>query len=406
MPNSIEIKNLSKRYRIGLKENRSDTIIGSFIDIFKSPIKNFKKISNLSSFRDEEENDDIIWALKNITLNIKEGGLYGIIGANGAGKSTLLKVLSRITWPTKGSIHINGKIASLLEVGTGFHTDLTGRENIYLNGTYLGMTKEEVDTKFNDIVEFANVLKFIDTPLKRFSTGMGMRLAFSVAAFLDSDILLIDEVLAVGDASFQKKCIRKMDELTKVGGRTILFVSHQIPALQSLCKYGIVLDKGELVFQGDIKDAVDLHLENQKDLTKNINFFSKHDAIKINKFDASINDEIVTITYDYDVKSFTNNLHIGFVLIDIKGNRLINSFDVEKSYDRKPGNYISTFSFNSEIFLPGDYIIKSIIFFKNVEWYEKENVGLTISLALDKNQSGIHNSGILKKIGSWDISKK
>ena len=156
-----------------------------------------------------EENDDIIWALKNITLNIKEGGLYGIIGANGAGKSTLLKVLSRITWPTKGSIHINGKIASLLEVGTGFHTDLTGRENIYLNGTYLGMTKEEVDTKFNDIVEFANVLKFIDTPLKRFSTGMGMRLAFSVAAFLDSDILLIDEVLAVGDASFQKKMYTK-----------------------------------------------------------------------------------------------------------------------------------------------------------------------------------------------------
>jgi lipopolysaccharide transport system ATP-binding protein len=404
MPNSITIKNLSKRYRIGSKETRPDTMLGTITNIIKSPLNNFKKIAKLSSFK-EKDNDNIIWALKNISLDLKEGGLYGIIGANGAGKSTLLKILSRITWPSDGVIHINGKIASLLEVGTGFHQDLTGRENIYLNGTYLGMTKKEVDEKFEDIVSFANVTKFIDTPVKRFSTGMRMRLAFAVAAFLDSDILLIDEVLAVGDASFQKKCLQKMDDLATTRGRTILFVSHQIPALQSLCKFGILLDKGQLIFQGTISEAIGIHLKNQKESTNNLNSFKKHDTITINNFEATLNNEKVFITYDYSLKTFTNNLHIGFVLIDMKGNKIINSFDVETFYDREPGNYTSAYSFNSAYLLPGDYIIKSIILFKEVEWYERENVGITISIPYH-NRTSIYNSGILRRIGDWNISIK
>jgi lipopolysaccharide transport system ATP-binding protein len=403
MKNIIKIRNLSKIYRIGSKEQQSDTLIGSFTDFINSPINNFRKIFKLSSFKDLDE-EDTIWALKDISLNIEEGGLYGIIGPNGAGKSTLLKILSRITWPSGGEVQINGKISSLLEVGTGFHQDLTGRENIYLNGTYLGMTKKDVDKNFKDIVEFANVAKFIDTPVKRYSTGMRMRLAFSVAAFLDSDILLIDEVLAVGDASFQKKCLGKMDELATSKGRTILFVSHQISALQSLCKYGLLIEKGQLVFQGNINDAIDVHLKNQKEKIKTLKRFKKHDNIRVNIFEAYIKNNKIIIKYDYSLKSFTNNLCMGFVLIDMKGNRIINTFDVENLSKRNPGNYTSTYSFDSSYLLSGDYIVKSIIVFREVEWYEREEIGVKISIPYQPRN--IYNSGILRRIGEWNISNK
>ena len=193
---------------------------------------------------------DIFWALKDINFEVKKGEVLGIIGKNGAGKSTLLKILSRITEPTGGRIEIYGRIASLLEVGTGFNPELSGRENVYLNGTILGMTKKEIDLKFDEIIDFSGVEKFIDTPVKRYSSGMKVRLAFAVAAHLDPEILIIDEVLAVGDAEFQKKCLGKMHDVAENEGRTVLFVSHNMSAVQTLCSRSVVLENGCLIFLG------------------------------------------------------------------------------------------------------------------------------------------------------------
>ncbi len=199
------------------------------------------------------------WALNDVSFDVAEGEVVGIIGGNGAGKSTLLKILARITDPTKGVIHIRGRIASLLEVGTGFHPELTGRENIYLNGATLGMRKAEIDANFDEIVAFAEVEQFLDTPVKRYSSGMYVRLAFAVAAHLNPEILVVDEVLAVGDMAFQKKCLGKMSEVSH-GGRTVLFVSHNMAAVENLCQRGVVLNKGNLVFDGSTRDAIQQYL--------------------------------------------------------------------------------------------------------------------------------------------------
>ena len=232
----IKAEGLSKHYLLNKNATpKSDTLFGNFIE----GLKNIKNITQ------KKETEDF-WALNDVSFEIQKGDRVGIIGRNGAGKSTLLKILSRITPPTKGRIEYSGRMASLLEVGTGFHGDLSGRENIYLNGSILGMTKHEIDRKFDEIVAFAEIEKFLDTPVKRYSSGMYVRLAFAVAANLESDILIVDEVLAVGDAAFQKKCLGKMNEVSKSDGKTILFVSHQLNTLQALCNKGIVLSKGEV----------------------------------------------------------------------------------------------------------------------------------------------------------------
>jgi lipopolysaccharide transport system ATP-binding protein len=234
---AIKVENISKVYKIGKKvdETLSDSIKNSFAP------KN-------------KESD--FWALKDVTFDIKKGDAVGIIGKNGAGKSTLLKILSKITEPSKGRIDIHGKVSSLLEVGTGFHPELTGRENIYLNGTILGMRRSEVKNKFDAIVDFSGVEKFLNTPVKHYSSGMYVRLAFAIAAHLEPEILIVDEVLAVGDAEFQKKCIGKMNEVTTKEGRTILFVSHQIGLIAQLCNKGILFDKGEVIEKGNINNVI------------------------------------------------------------------------------------------------------------------------------------------------------
>ncbi|NIQ01573.1 MAG: ATP-binding cassette domain-containing protein, partial [Nitrospinaceae bacterium] len=232
-------------------------------DFIKSPLNNFRKYRNLYTFKDFEKSnagaDDIIWALDDVSFEVKRGEALAIIGRNGAGKSTLLKILSRITTPNRGRAEIRGKISSLLEVGTGFHPELSGRENVYLNGTILGMKKKEVDRKFDEIVDFSGVDKFIDTPVKRYSSGMKVRLAFSVAAHLDPDVLIIDEVLAVGDQEFQKKCLNKMEEVEK-GGRTVLFVSHKMSSVMKLCDRAILIDSGRIVEDGPSKRVVSNYL--------------------------------------------------------------------------------------------------------------------------------------------------
>jgi len=251
---AIKVEHLSKRYRIGLAEERHESLGGALWSYIKSPMTNLKRLKRLAKFSGNDE-EDVIWALKDINFEIKVGEVVGVIGRNGAGKSTLLKILSQIVDPTEGRAMIRGKVSSLLEVGTGFHPELSGRENIYLNGTILGMRKKEIDSKFEEIVEFSGIKKFIDTPVKRYSSGMKVRLAFSVAAHLEPEILLVDEVLAVGDLAFQKKCLGKMEDVTKAG-RTILFVSHNMQAIQALCKRSILLDEGKMLSDDNTDNAL------------------------------------------------------------------------------------------------------------------------------------------------------
>lgn len=256
MSNAITVRNVSKRYRIGLAEKQHDTIVGQMVDLLKSPFRNLKNLRQLSKFGQEDES--VFWALRELEFDVKEGEVLGIIGHNGAGKSTLLKILSRITEPTTGEITIRGRVSSLLEVGTGFHPDLTGRENIYMNGTILGMRKREIDRKLDEIVAFSGVEKYLDTPVKRYSSGMKVRLAFSVAAHLEPEVLIIDEVLAVGDAEFQRKCLGKMNDVAGQG-RTILFVSHDMTAVQNLCHNAILLKQGRIQKSGKANEIVDFY---------------------------------------------------------------------------------------------------------------------------------------------------
>ena len=249
---AIKVQNVSKRYVIGHQQNRSDGLRHLIEDRMRAALR----FRNGQSSRREEE----FWALKDISFDAKQGEVVGIIGRNGAGKSTMLKILSRITEPTTGRIEIDGRIASLLEVGTGFHPELTGRENIFLNGAILGMTKAEIRRKFDEIVDFAEIEKFLDTPVKRYSSGMYVRLAFAVAAHLEPEILIIDEVLAVGDTAFQKKCLGKMQQVSDVQGRTVLFVSHNLSAVKALCKTGILLNEGRLEYHGNVNEAVEQYL--------------------------------------------------------------------------------------------------------------------------------------------------
>ena len=264
----INTTNISKRYVIGNKNSKPNTLAGEIINFLNTPIRNFKKLRSLTN---NKNNTTTIWALKNINVQIKEKEIIGIIGSNGSGKSTLLKILSKITTPTSGEAFIKGKVGSLLEVGTGFHDELTGRENIYLNGTILGMNKKQINNNIDNIINFSGVKEFIDTPVKRYSSGMRVRLAFSVAAYLEPEILIIDEVLAVGDASFQKKCLGKMDDVAK-SGRTVLFVSHNMEAIMSLCTRVIWIDKGEIIRDGNPTSVVNEYLETTSTLSNtNIN---------------------------------------------------------------------------------------------------------------------------------------
>lgn len=255
----IQVENLGKKYLIKHQQQGSYT---SLRDVVTDKVKSFGKriISpwnhkQSSTYSTTEE----FWALNDISFKVKQGEVVGIIGRNGAGKTTLLKIISRITEPTKGRIRINGRVASLLEVGTGFHPELTGRENIFLNGAILGMGKAEIKRKFDEIVTFAEVEKFLDTPVKRYSSGMYVRLAFAVAAHLEPEILLVDEVLAVGDAAFQKKCLGKMGDEAKKG-KTILFVSHNMPAIKNLCQSGIYIQFGKIAYHGSAKQAIDYYI--------------------------------------------------------------------------------------------------------------------------------------------------
>ena len=259
---AIQFDNIGKLYKLGLVGTGS--LVHDLNRWWKTSILHqedpYLKIGETND-RSKKGSSDYVWALKDITFDVKQGDVVGIIGKNGAGKSTLLKLLSRVTSPTIGAIRAKGRIASLLEVGTGFHPELTGRENIYMNGSIMGMTRHEIDRKLDEIVDFAGVERYIDTPVKRYSSGMTVRLGFAVAAFLEPEILVVDEVLAVGDAEFQKKAIGKMQDVSKGEGRTVLFVSHNMAAVRNLCTRGIVLKDGTIDYMGNTNDAIQHYLD-------------------------------------------------------------------------------------------------------------------------------------------------
>ncbi len=336
---AIHAENIGKQYQLGHVVSFKRTLcktLTAIPDMFK------KK----STFSIENESEHF-WALKNISFEVKHGEVIGIVGRNGAGKSTLLKILSRITAPSTGHCKIRGRIVSLLEVGTGFHQELTGRENIYLNGAILGMTRQEIKQKFEEIVAFAEIEKFLDTPVKRYSSGMSVRLAFAVAAHLEPEILLVDEVLAVGDASFQKKCLGKMENVVNEG-RTVLFVSHNMGAIRTLCTKGFYLNKGALSFSGPVEEVIDMYLkENSDDKHNKIQKIEhpKDDSISLTKFwvedkNGHIVDKIFSgghaaFIIEYESSGAFKGFSVAFGVFDILGNRItrISMMDQNLAYD-------------------------------------------------------------------------
>jgi lipopolysaccharide transport system ATP-binding protein len=294
MSTVIKVENVSKLYRLGSLNAAS---LRDDMSRMWSRIRGLEDESMLQAQlndRTQKSTSDYVWALKDINFDVAQGDIIGIVGRNGAGKSTLLKILSKITSPTTGRIKIKGRIASLLEVGTGFHPDLTGKENMYLNGHILGMTKREIDSKFDEIVEFSGVEKYLDTPVKRYSSGMRVRLAFAVAAHLEPEILIIDEVLAVGDAEFQAKCLGKMNDVSKNEGRTILFVSHNMAAVETLCTQAILMENGRLIARDDTKRITSMYFNPSTEIDTS---FSKFDtrlvSVKLNNGEMiSANDKL------------------------------------------------------------------------------------------------------------------
>ena len=330
----IKAEHISKQYRLGLVGT------GTVKDDMKRWWYNlrgkedpFLKIGEAND-RASKGESDYVWSLRDINFEINQGDSVGIIGRNGAGKSTLLKILSQVTQPTTGKIYTKGRIASLLEVGTGFHPEMTGRENIYLNGAILGMRKHEITRKLDEIIAFSGVERYIDTPVKRYSSGMYVRLAFAVAAHLESEILIVDEVLAVGDAEFQKKCLGKMNDVSKGEGRTVLFVSHNMAAVKSLCNSGMVLKNGGLYFQGTAENAVSSYLSGESDSLNHKKFGNDFDFPQLKLKEISINpkgltsDEVLNEYHELEfhtnleIKSQPERFHLTYVLKDNNGEAL------------------------------------------------------------------------------------
>jgi len=359
---AIRVENLGKQYNIGAPQIKYQTLRDKMADSLK---------------RREKAADSYIWALKDVSFDVEEGQVLGVVGRNGAGKSTLLKILSRVTEPTEGSIEIRGRVGSLLEVGTGFHPELTGRENIFLNGAILGMKRTEIDKKFDEIVDFSEVEKFIDTPVKRYSSGMYLRLAFAVAAHLEPEILVVDEVLAVGDAEFQKKCLGKMSDVAQQG-RTVLFVSHNMSAVLRLTQETLVVDHGKLLMRGATPEAIDYYLskglteEGQKvwqpeEIAAASKPF-KPIAIRILNKQGDIAEvvrstEPFTIEIEYELKKQIKGLRVGIYLLTTRGEYIFTSFDTDEAqlYEdmtvREAGRYVSRCDIPANLLNEGRYVV-------------------------------------------------
>jgi lipopolysaccharide transport system ATP-binding protein len=376
MPDTvIAAENVSKRYLIGEAEKRHETLAGSMLSALMTPFRNARNLARLDTSRGDGDASDILWALRDVSFYVNRGEAIGLIGGNGAGKSTLLKILSRITEPTSGWVGIKGRVASLLEVGTGFHAELTGRDNVYLNGTLLGMTKLEIDRKFDEIVEFSGVDRFLDTPVKRYSTGMQVRLAFAVAAHLDPEILIVDEVLAVGDYEFQQKCLGKMEEVATPGaGRTIFFVSHNMGMVRSLCSRCLYFQGGRVIAEGSSEEIVALYEHNQESAGDH-GFFRQppDDRLALQVLEAELcngHGQRQTTAIDQfsplelRIRYIVRKPLVGCTLcvwLIFKGTRLFVSFDSDLDSEllrkRLPGRYETTIPLPTEVLKAGTYTI-------------------------------------------------
>ena len=362
---AIRVQNLSKSYRIAMLRQRYDTLSDHLTDVAKKWVRLHPRLT---------PSDETIWALKDVSFEVNKGDVIGVVGRNGAGKTTLLKILSRITEPTEGCAQVHGRMGSLLEVGTGFHPELTGRENIYLNGAILGMKKGEIKHKFDEIVAFAEVEKFLETPVKRFSSGMYVRLAFSVAAHLEPEILIVDEVLAVGDVSFQKKCLGKMGEVAGEG-RTVLFVSHNMGAVRQLCDRALLMNEGRVVCDDDTSSVISTYLsldsleEADGEISWSENQGPGGEAIKLRRIRLVSPDGRVRSTFDvekpirveirYQVLRRLRGLRLKLALLTMQGEMAFQTTDQNCRGDEiEPGTYLSTCVIQGGLLNRGRYVIR------------------------------------------------
>jgi lipopolysaccharide transport system ATP-binding protein len=360
---AIRAQHLSKRYRLGAQSIRYPTLRAAISGAARAPLR--------ALWRRAANADETFWALNDVSFEVAPGEALGVIGRNGAGKSTLLKILSRITKPTRGRVEIRGRVGSLLEVGTGFHPELTGRENVYLNGAILGMTREEIRRKFDEIVAFAEVEKFLDTPVKHYSSGMYVRLAFAVAAHLEPEVLIVDEVLAVGDAAFQKKCLGKMNEVAHAG-RTVLFVSHDLNAVNSLCTRAVLLHEGAIIREGSPRDVTTYYLDRSNKLyspvtwaslagvgTDEVELVSARVEQRGEPTGAVSCREPFDVRIEYEIKREVRGSRFFFILRDARGELIFTTSDYDvmtpAAAERAPGRYASRFTVPGGLLKTGSY---------------------------------------------------
>ncbi len=416
---ALRVHDLGKRYTLGAQVNAYDTLR----DVLASKLPRLRRKPPTN-----EAGDDMthIWALRHVSFDVPQGSVLGIIGKNGAGKSTLLKILSRVTEPTEGYAEIRGRVGSLLEVGTGFHPELTGRENIYLNGAILGMRREEIDRKFDEIVEFSEIGRFLDTPVKRYSSGMYVRLAFAVAAHLEPEILVVDEVLAVGDAAFQRKCLGRMSDVAQ-GGRTVLFVSHNMSAILNLTKEAIVLEKGQIVFRGPTPEAVDYYLSSSMTHSGEKVWAAEEIPARAAPFrpvalrvkdargrttDAVRSTEPVTIEIEYALDAPIQGLRVGIYLLSTRGEYVFTSFDTDEQeafqrWETRPaGRYVSRCTIPADLLNGGRYMVSINASAYNVRRYFQEDnaVAFTVdATGAPGSQWAEARPGLVRPRLDWEI---
>jgi len=421
---AIKVEGISKRYRIGMMFERPDTLRDVIVSNFQKTGRRIK--GELKATRDEQNH---IWALRDISFDVQKGQVLGIVGRNGAGKSTLLKILSRVTDPTEGYGEINGRVGSLLEVGTGFHPELTGRENIFLNGAILGMHRQEIEKKFDEIVAFSEVEKFIDTPVKRYSSGMYLRLAFAVAAHLEPEILVVDEVLAVGDADFQRKCLGKMGDVAQQG-RTVLFVSHNMSAILRLTQETLVLDKGHILMRAPTPQAVDFYL-NMGLAKQGERIWEKSEipesaapfqpiALRVldnqgRVVDTARSTDGFDIEFEYNLHEAVTGLRVGFYLITTRGETVFTTFDTdntdafEKQVSRSAGHYFSRCHIPANLMNEGRFVVGVNASTYRIKRYFQDEQALTFTIDAT-GAPGMHwpeaRLGAVRPDLKWQITKE
>jgi len=431
---AIRVDKVSKVYRLGAKEDAEDSLVAALLKMLRSPLSNYRKYRSLYNFDDLDFNNpeanadpNVLWALSNVSFDVTQGEIVGIIGRNGAGKSTLLKILSKITPPAQGRVEIHGRTSSLLEVGTGFHNELSGRENVYLNGTILGMRKKEVDRKFDEIVDFSGVEKFLDTPVKRYSSGMRVRLAFAVAAHLEPEILIIDEVLAVGDAAFQQKCLNKMEQVGGEG-RTVFFVSHNMPAVTRLCHRAITLRSGQLVADGPCSEIVASYMHEGTDSAAercwdDIEQAPGVDLVRLRR--VRIKNESGELTESIDIRApvgFEMTFEViqdgytllpHFYLMDHNGVCAFMTLDVDPAWRKKrrpKGTYTATAWVPGNFLSEGNYFVDAAMLALEPhmvpEFYEREAVSFLVTDSLQGDSArgdwAQELTGVVRPLLRWE----